>query len=59
FYAATRKTLEAAWVRPRHNGYMSFQQAASDRLNAGLLQSHDSLAVVEDLIALFRHSFAN
>jgi len=59
FYAATRKTLEAAWMRPRHNGYMSFQQAASDRLNAGLLQSHGSLAVVDDLIALFRHSFAN
>ena len=27
FYAATRKTLEAAWVRPRHKGYMDFQEA--------------------------------
>src|SRR5690606_32385312 len=27
FYRATRATLEGAWVRPRHDGYMAFQQA--------------------------------
>ncbi len=58
FYSATRRTLEAAWVRPRHNGYMGFQQAASDRLNVGLLQRHDAADVVDDLNALFRKSFA-
>ncbi len=36
FYRNTRATLEGAWVRPRHDGYMGFQQAASDRINAGL-----------------------
>ena len=36
FYKNTRATLEGAWVRPRHDGYMAFQQAASDRLVSGL-----------------------
>ncbi|MBB3144229.1 multiple sugar transport system substrate-binding protein [Phyllobacterium trifolii] len=58
FYAATRKTLEAAWVRPRHKGYMDFQEAASGRLNAGLLQRHAARNVIDDLNALFRQSFA-
>ena len=57
FYAATRKTLEAAWVRPRHKGYMAFQEAASDRLNTGLLQRHAARNVIDDLNALFRQSF--
>ncbi|WP_091950831.1 extracellular solute-binding protein [Phyllobacterium sp. YR620] len=58
FYAATRKTLESAWVRPRHNGYMAFQQKASDRINAGLMNGHESAAVVADLNRLFRESFS-
>ncbi|CAN7619923.1 extracellular solute-binding protein [Phyllobacterium sp. LjRoot231] len=57
FYAATRKTLEAAWVRPRHNGYMAFQQAASERINEGLQQRHETAMVVDDLNRLFRLSF--
>lgn len=57
FYAATRRTLESAWVRPRHNGYMAFQQKASDRINAGLMNGHDAAAVVADLNRLFRDSF--
>jgi multiple sugar transport system substrate-binding protein len=58
FYAATRKTLEAAWVRPRHKGYMNFQEAASARLNAGLLQRHATRNVIDDLNELIRQSFA-
>jgi len=58
FYAATRKTLEAAWVRPRHKGYMNFQEAASHRLNEGILQHHNARNVLDDLNALFRQSFA-
>jgi multiple sugar transport system substrate-binding protein len=57
FYKATRRTLEAAWVRPRHNGYMDFQQAASERLNEGLCRKHDAAMVVDDLNRLFRQSF--
>ncbi len=58
FYLATRKTLENCWVRPRHNGYMAFQQVASDRLNAGLLGQHEARRVIDDLNRLFRESFA-
>ncbi|PSH68467.1 ABC transporter substrate-binding protein [Phyllobacterium brassicacearum] len=58
FYFATRTTLEGAWVRPRHNGYMAFQQAASDRLNAGFLERHEARNVVDDLNRLFRQSFS-
>jgi multiple sugar transport system substrate-binding protein len=58
FYRATRKTLETAWVRPRHDGYMAFQQAASDRINGGLLRKDAGRMVVEDLNRLFTESFA-
>ncbi|MDX8465385.1 ABC transporter substrate-binding protein [Mesorhizobium sp. VK23B] len=57
FYRGTRATLEGAWVRPRHDGYMAFQQAASDRLNAGLVGRQDARRVVADINRLFRESF--
>ena len=58
FYRNTRKTLEGAWVRPRHDGYMGFQQAASDRICEGLTLGQDTAGVVADLNRLFRESFA-
>jgi len=57
FYRATRATLNGAWVRPRHDGYMDFQQSASDRLNEGLLQRQSAKAVVGDINRLFVESF--
>ena len=57
FYRATRATLEAAWVRPRHDGYMAFQQAASARLDAALRAEAAPEAVVDDLNRLFAASF--
>ena len=59
FYRATRNTLEGAWLRPRHDGYMAFQQAASERINEGLAGRHDAGQVVDDLNRLFRGSFAS
>jgi multiple sugar transport system substrate-binding protein len=56
FYRATRSTLEGAWVRPRHDGYMAFQQQASDRINLGLGEGHAADRVVADLNWLFRLS---
>ncbi len=58
FYRATRATLERAWVRPRHDGYMAFQQTASDRINAGLQRKETARVVVDDLNRLFVKSFA-
>ncbi len=57
FYRDTRKTLEGAYVRPRHNGYMAFQDAASKRLTAGLLTREAPAAILADLDRLFRESF--
>ncbi|MCL7997083.1 extracellular solute-binding protein [Brucella sp. 21LCYQ03] len=57
FYRDTRATLEGAWVRPRHDGYMPFQEAASERINKGLLDKEKAEVVVADLNRLFRESF--
>ncbi len=57
FYRGTLATLEGAWVRARHDGYMAFQQAASDRINEGLVERHRTGEVVADLNRLFRESF--
>jgi len=57
FYRDTRATLEGAWVRPRHDGYMPFQEAASDRINKGLLGDEKAEEVITDLNRLFSESF--
>lgn len=57
FYRDTRKTLEGAYVRPRHNGYMAFQDAASKRLTAGLAAREAPATILADLDRLFRESF--
>jgi multiple sugar transport system substrate-binding protein len=57
FYRDTRRTLEGAYVRPRHNGYMAFQDAASKRLNAGLIAREAPGAILADIDRMFRESF--
>jgi multiple sugar transport system substrate-binding protein len=56
FYRGTRATLEASWVRPRYDGYMAFQQAASERINAGLKAGEKGESVVADLNRMFGES---
>ena len=57
FYEQTRRTLEAAWVRPRHNGYMAFQDWASHRLNEGLIKRERAADVIAELNRGFAKSF--
>lgn len=57
FYRLTRKTLEHAWVRPRHNGYMRFQQQSSAMLNQALKQGEPAKQIAQKLNALYRESF--
>jgi multiple sugar transport system substrate-binding protein len=59
FYRATRATLQSAWVRPRHDGYMAFQQQGSDCLNDGLRAGTDGKTIVAELNRLFRASFSD
>ncbi len=57
FYADTRPTLDGAWVRPRHDGYMPFQHWAAERLAAGLEAREPADAVLDDLDRAFAQSF--
>lgn len=54
FYRATRATVEGAWLRPRHDGYMPFQDAAAALVNAALRERADPRATVAKLNAMFR-----
>jgi multiple sugar transport system substrate-binding protein len=56
FYRATRATIDSAWMRPRHDGYMGFQSAASDRLSEGLRRGEAPAATLAALNQLFRES---
>ena len=58
FYSATRATLEGAWVRPRHDGYMGFQDSASRRLNAGFQGHEPAPGVIADLNRMYNESIA-
>jgi multiple sugar transport system substrate-binding protein len=57
FYRETLATLEGAFVRPRHNGYMAFQDAASKRINSGLMTKAPAREVVASLNHLYFESF--
>lgn len=57
FYRDTRATLEGAFLRPRHSGYMAFQDAASRRINAGLITKAPAREIVASLSNLYYESF--
>lgn len=56
FYRATRATLDRAWTRPRHAGYMAFQHAASERLNQALRADEEGPQVIAALNRLYGES---
>ncbi len=57
FFAHTKATLDGAWVRPRHDGYMEFQSDASERINRALKAGEDGRRLIADLNDMFRESF--
>jgi multiple sugar transport system substrate-binding protein len=57
FYRNTRRTLEGAWLRPRHDGYMPFQAAASERINQAVTSREPAAKAIADLNDLFLRSF--
>lgn len=57
FYRATRCTLEGAWLRPRHNGYMPFQEEASHIVNGAVTHSLSIPVALEQLNDGFVKSF--
>lgn len=56
FYRGTRATLEGAWLRPRHNGYMPFQEEASHIINDAVTGSIAVKAAIARLNEQFRQS---
>lgn len=56
FYAGTRRTIEASWVRPRHAGFIGFQYVASLTVGAALRGEVTSRDAVRTLNAAFSAS---
>ena len=57
FYTNTRATLESSWVRPRHDGYMRFQDLGSQRLLTALRDAEPAATAIAALNELFCESF--
>ena len=57
FYINTRATLEGSWIRPRHDGYMGFQEAGAQRLLTALRVGERATTAIAALNQLFRESF--
>lgn len=49
FYSRTRATLEGAMLRPRHDGYMAFQDEAARVISEGLLAKAPAGGIVDDV----------
>ncbi|MNR37708.1 hypothetical protein D3C85_1557510 [compost metagenome] len=58
FYANTARTLEAASIRPRHDGYIAFQTEASQFLRDGVAARASSLSLARGLTQRFQASLA-
>ncbi|MCC6367335.1 MAG: extracellular solute-binding protein [Bryobacterales bacterium] len=56
FFLNTLETLDSAWLRPRFNGYLRFQDAAAPVVHEYLRSGGDTGRVMERLDALFRDS---
>ena len=57
FFSSTRDTLEGAWVRPRHNGYMKFQDLGGNIINDFLKNNLNEEDIYDKLNYEFRKSF--
>jgi len=56
FYSNTAATLEAAYVRPRHHGYIAFQTKASSLLREAFAERRTAVPTLEALQALYAQS---
>lgn len=58
FYVATAETAEQAWVRPRFNGYIAFQTAASEALRQAIEAQTAAADTLARLRTLWRSALA-
>lgn len=54
FFRNTLDTLQAAYVRPRHNGFVTFQEAAGNQIHAFVRDQTDPEACFEQIVDLYR-----
>jgi len=57
FFADTLETLEKAWLRPRHDGYMYFQDVGGTIINNYLKSEENEVPVFDNLTKEFEKSF--
>ena len=57
FFKNTRSTLDKAWVRPRHNGYMKFQDESGNIINEYLQSNMSEAKVIDKLTLKYAESF--
>ena len=56
FFKATRQSLENAWLRPRHDGYIAFQERAGVFVNAFLRGNATSDTTLDQIDTAYRDS---
>ncbi|MEX0969984.1 MAG: extracellular solute-binding protein [Paracoccaceae bacterium] len=56
FFRNTRATLDSAWLRPRHDGYMRLQDAGGDIVHAHLRGEASAEQTIDRLDAAYRDS---
>lgn len=59
FYTATSATLEAATIRPRFDGYITFQSEASAFVRGALAEGQSAPALTDALAELFNTHFSD
>jgi multiple sugar transport system substrate-binding protein len=59
YFARTLPVLDRAFLRPRHNGYMEFQQRAGPVVHAALRGTLPDADALAQLDVLYRHSLAH
>ena len=57
FFTNTRLTLNKAWIRPRHNGYMKFQDESGNIINDYLQSNINEDIIIDKLKAMYLESF--
>ena len=57
FFKNTRLTLDQAWIRPRHNGYMKFQDESGNIINEYLQSNVNEVNVIDKLKLMYTESF--
>ena len=57
FFTNTRLTLNQAWIRPRHNGYMKFQDESGEIINEYLQSNTIEDIIIDKLKIMYAESF--